>query len=111
MNEQQVRVVEESVAVKNKLAQLDYIMQIAIDAHKEAKAMNTSNTNFVRIGNSIINLAQVTDINLCWKGYRDDPNVIVHFSGAGDDAHEVWFGDKDYDVAYKFFSGLAQEVK
>jgi hypothetical protein len=110
MNEQQVRVVEESVAVKNKLAQLDYIMQIAIDAHKEAKAMNTSNTNFVRIGNSIINL-QVTDINLCWKGYRDEPNVIVHFSGAGDDAHEVWFGDKDYDVAYKFFSGLAQEVK
>jgi hypothetical protein len=110
MNEQQVRVVEESVAVKNKLAQLDYMMQIAIDAHKEARNMNTQ-PQFVRIGNSIINLAQVTDINLCWKGYRDEPNVIVHFSGAGDDAHEVWFGDKDYDVAYKFFSGLAQEVK
>jgi hypothetical protein len=110
MNAEQVRVVEESVAVKNKLAQLDYMMQIAIDAHKEARTMNTQ-PQFVRIGNSIINLAQVTDINLCWQGYRDEPNVIVHFSGAGDDAHEVWFGDKDYDVAYKFFSGLAQEVK
>jgi hypothetical protein len=108
MNTVQVLEAQEAVSYQNKMAQLDYMMQVALDAHKETKAMNTQ---FVRIGNSIINLAQVTDVNLCWKGYRDEPNVIVHFSGAGDDAHEVWFGDKDYDVAYKFFSGLAQEVK
>jgi hypothetical protein len=63
-------------------------------------------TNFVCIGNRIINLALVTCVHLDGKNYKDEPVVAVGF----DKDTEVWFAGNDHDTAKAFFLSISKEV-
>jgi hypothetical protein len=107
MNEQQVLETQEVVALHNKQKQLDYMMQLATDAIKEVKATQPMNGNFIRIGHQIVNLAQITSINLNAKNWNSGEVVSVGFG----EHCEVWFQGEDYETAKAFFTSIAQEVK
>lgn len=61
-------------------------------------------TNFVRVGNRIINLAQVAYIDLAGLNWENCPIVRIFFATGGtEDARiELWLHPDDYDVVAPF---------
>jgi hypothetical protein len=106
MNEQQVLETQEAVTLHNKQKQLDYMMQVAVDAIMEAREPNMK-PQFIRIGHRVINLARVSSVDLDHQNYNNNLVVAVRF----DDNNEDWFSGDDYETAKAFFTSIAQEVK
>jgi len=61
---------------------------------------------FIRIGNTIINLAQVTSVKLDGKDNNGKPVTVVSFAGT---ASEVWLKGEEREQANIIFVGLATE--